>query len=104
MTLSETKANMEEYGQSSRGYKKEIDNYKGKGKGKSMVVYLGLEKCGVKKQVFPFKGKCYNCGDLGRRDDKCNISSFRLTPAVHTASAVVPWETVGFTWVARNLF
>ncbi|KAD2086990.1 hypothetical protein E3N88_41852 [Mikania micrantha] len=95
---------MVEHGQSSCGYKKEIDNYEGKGKGKSKVVDLGPKKGGVKKQVFPFKGKCYNCDDLGHRDDKGNISGFRLTPAVHTASAVVPWETVGFTWVARNLF
>ncbi|KAD4983142.1 hypothetical protein E3N88_19813 [Mikania micrantha] len=54
------------------GTKKKIDNYEGKGKDKSKVVDLGPKKCGVKKQVFPIKGKCYNCGDLGHRADKCN--------------------------------
>ncbi|KAD5508374.1 hypothetical protein E3N88_16077 [Mikania micrantha] len=72
MTLSETKAKMVEHGQSSRGCKKEIGNYEGKGKSKSKVVDLGPKKGGVKKQVFPFKGKCYKCDDLGHRDDKCN--------------------------------
>ncbi|KAI3797189.1 hypothetical protein L1987_32443 [Smallanthus sonchifolius] len=32
------------------------------------------------------------------------VSGARLIPAVLPASAVVPWETDGFTWVARNLF
>ncbi|KAD3336335.1 hypothetical protein E3N88_31854 [Mikania micrantha] len=57
------KANMVEHGQSSRGYKKKIDNYKGNGKGKGKVVDLGPKKGGVRKQVFQFKGKCYNCGE-----------------------------------------
>ncbi|KAD3067003.1 hypothetical protein E3N88_34883 [Mikania micrantha] len=67
------KANMVEHGQSSRGYKKKIDNYKGKGKGKGKgkVADLGPKKGGVKKQVFPFKGNCYNCGEHCHRDDKC---------------------------------
>ncbi|KAD7478287.1 hypothetical protein E3N88_01423 [Mikania micrantha] len=65
------KANMVEHGQSSRGYKKKIDNYKGKGKGKGKVVDLGPKKGGVRKQVFQFKGKCYNCGEHGHRADKC---------------------------------
>ncbi|KAD2393513.1 hypothetical protein E3N88_40490 [Mikania micrantha] len=65
------KANMVEHGQSSGGYKKKIDNYKGKGKGKGKVVDLGPKKCGVRKQVFQFKGKCYNCGEHGHRADKC---------------------------------
>ncbi|KAD5508391.1 hypothetical protein E3N88_16094 [Mikania micrantha] len=46
MTLSETKAKMVEHGQSSRGCKKEIGNYEGKGKGKSKVVDLGPKKEG----------------------------------------------------------
>ncbi|KAD7117956.1 hypothetical protein E3N88_05224 [Mikania micrantha] len=31
-----------------------------------------VEHGGVKKHVFPFKEKCYNCDDLGHHDDKCN--------------------------------
>ncbi|KAL8260787.1 hypothetical protein R6Q59_024836 [Mikania micrantha] len=45
------KANMVEHGQSFHGYKKKIENCKGKGKGK--VVDLGMKKGGVKKHVFP---------------------------------------------------
>ncbi|KAD2805289.1 hypothetical protein E3N88_38666 [Mikania micrantha] len=41
---------MVEHGQSSRGYKKKIYNYEGKGKGKSKIVDLGPKKGGVKKQ------------------------------------------------------
>ena len=33
-----------------------------------------------------------------------SISGARVIPAVQPAYAVVPWETDGFTWVARNLF
>ena len=66
------KANFVEYGQSSKGK----GNFKGKGKrpdkkNKGKKVDLSPKSGGVKKKVFMFKGKCYNCGESGHRADQC---------------------------------
>ncbi|XP_076914209.1 uncharacterized protein LOC143573133 [Bidens hawaiensis] len=61
------KANLVEYGQSSKGGNKG----KGKGnKGKSKVD-LGVKKGVVKKKPPSFQGPCYNCNELGHRANQC---------------------------------
>ncbi|KAK9052683.1 hypothetical protein SSX86_029313 [Deinandra increscens subsp. villosa] len=64
------KANVVEYGQSSR-FNKNDKVHKSNSKGKGKGVNLGPKKGGVKKKVGPFKGRCYNCGETGHRADQC---------------------------------
>ncbi|XP_076940279.1 uncharacterized protein LOC143609401 [Bidens hawaiensis] len=61
------KANLVEYGQSSKG------GNKGKGKGNKgkAKVELGVKKGAVKKKPPPFQGPCYNCNEMGHRTNQC---------------------------------
>ncbi|XP_076917942.1 uncharacterized protein LOC143578165 [Bidens hawaiensis] len=61
------KANLVEYGQSSKG------GNKGKGKGNKgkAKMELGMKKGAVKKKPSPFQGPCYNCNEMGHRTNQC---------------------------------